>query len=166
MISSLGGCRQPDKYSYGIPHEYFLRWGTSRGKAFQLNGFANLIWFFIRWWFSFLHMFQLFRKGFIFGEATSSHFFRVIALTQQSLFRSCYFGKLYLQFFFWISTFWERLLFKNKLPSVAATSSEELIFHNILLQKTYYFIATLPFHSYFSYLLVTNSVSSVPVTYT
>ena len=43
------------------------------------------------------------------------------------------------------------------LPFIAATFSEELLSHNILYQKSYYFIATLPVHSYpYYYLSASN----------
>ena len=41
--------------------------------------------------------------------------------------------------------------FSGELPSIAATFSEELLFYNIPFQKSYYFTATLFFHSYTSY---------------
>ena len=66
-------------------------------------------------------------------------------------------------YFFWRTAFLERLLFQKTLPSIAATFSEELLFYNILFQKSYYFIATVPFHSYTSYLFASNQVNSVPV---
>ena len=46
------------------------------------------------------------------------------------------------------ATFFEQSLFQNTLPSVAATFSEELFSHNILFQKSCYFIATPSLHSY------------------
>ena len=42
------------------------------------------------------------------------------------------------------------------LPSIVATLSEELLFPNIIFQKTYYLIAKLPVHSYTYYLSVSN----------
>ena len=55
---------------------------------------------------------------------------------------------------FWRAVFLEWLLFQKAVPSTAATFSEELLFNNILFQKRYYFTATLPFHSYTSYLFI------------
>ena len=40
--------------------------------------------------------------------------------------------------------------------STAATFSEYLLFYNILFQKSYYFTATVSFHSYTTYLFVSN----------
>ena len=59
-------------------------------------------------------------------------------------------------YFFWRATFLERLFFQKTLPSIAATFSEELHFHNVLFQKSYYVTAMLPFHSYTSLLSVSN----------
>ena len=58
--------------------------------------------------------------------------------------------------FFWRAVFLEQLLFQKTLPSIAGTFSEELLFYNILFQKSYYFTATVPFYSYTSYLFVSN----------
>ena len=46
--------------------------------------------------------------------------------------------------------------FKRPVFSLAVTVSEELLFHNILFRKIYYFTTTVPFHSYPSYLSVSN----------
>ena len=64
--------------------------------------------------------------------------------------------------FFWRTTF--LIPFAESLPFIAATFSEDLLFYNIPCQKSYYFTATLLFHSYTSYYLDTNWVSLVPVT--
>ena len=66
-------------------------------------------------------------------------------------------------YFFWRAAFSERLLFQKTLPSIAATFSEELLFYNVLFQKSYYFTTMVPFHSYTSYLFVNNEVISVLV---
>ena len=58
---------------------------------------------------------NFFRTTF-FGEATSSHFFRVTTLTQQLLFRSSY--------FFRAATFFRNSLYKT------VASSQQLYFHN------------------------------------
>ena len=50
----------------------------------------------------------------------------------------------------------EQLLFQKTLPSIAASFSNEILFYNILFQKSYYFTATVPFHSYTSHLFVSN----------
>ena len=74
------------------------------------------------------------------------------------------------------ATFWEKLIFRRSniphyLPfqenvlSIAATFPEELLFHSMLFQKRYNFIATLPFHSCTFCLSVSNQVSSIPVRY-
>ena len=50
--------------------------------------------------------------------------------------------------------FLENFLFRAATFSKDATFSEELLFYNILFQKSYYFTATVPFHSYTTYSLV------------
>ena len=50
----------------------------------------------------------------------------------------------------------EQLLFQKTLPSIEASFSNEILFYNILFQKSYYFTATVPFHSYTSHLFVSN----------
>ena len=59
-------------------------------------------------------MLRLFQDNFIFGEATSSHFFRVTTLTQQLHFRSTYFFRTatFLSFFRAV-TFSQQLFFQN-----------------------------------------------------
>ena len=56
----------------------------------------------------------------------------------------------------WRAAFLERPLFQKTLPSIAAAISEELLSHNILLQKSCCFIATIPLHSYTYYLPASN----------
>ena len=51
---------------------------------------TSLIWDFFKQPFPFSHKQRLFQDSFVFGEATSSHFFRVTNLTQQLLSRSSY----------------------------------------------------------------------------
>ena len=46
--------------------------------------------------------------------------------------------------------------FKRPVFSLAVTVSVEPLFHNILFRKIYYFTTTVPFHSYASYLSVSN----------
>ena len=45
----------------------------------------------------------------------------------------------------------EQLLFQKTLPSIAAAFPEELLFYNILFQKSYYFIVTIYTFSYGSF---------------
>ena len=66
--------------------------------------------FFFKWPFPFSHMLLLFQDGFIFGEATSLHFFRVTTSTQQLLFRSSYFPTAAT---FLRSSFFKQLFFRN-----------------------------------------------------
>ena len=95
-----------------------------------------------------------------------SKFFKAGTSAQYQLFQKSYslekanfsekqFSAVY-TYFFWKATFLERLLLQKTLLPVAATFSEELLFYNILFQKSYYFTATVPFHSYTSYLFVSN----------
>ena len=67
-------------------------------------------------------MLRLFQDSFIFEEATSSYFFRVITLTQQLLFRSSY--------FFRSSTFFDELLFQNSHFFAGVIFSEQLLFQS------------------------------------
>ena len=70
--------------------------------------------FFFKERFPFLHMLRLFQGNFIFGEATSSHFFRVTTSTQQLLFRSSYFFRTAAFFsIFRAVTFSQQLFFRN-----------------------------------------------------
>ena len=72
--------------------------------------------------------------------------------------KSLFFRKVIFRiaYFFSRDAFLERLLFQKMVPSIAATFLEELLFYNIPFQKSYYFTATLLFHSYTSYLFVCN----------
>ena len=72
--------------------------------------------------------------------------------------KSWYFRKVIFRiaFFFWRAAFFERLIFQKTLPSISAALKEELLFYNMLFQKSYYFTGTLPFHSYTSFLFVSN----------
>ena len=67
-------------------------------------------------------MLRLFQDSFIFEEATSSYFFRVITLTQQLLFRSSY--------FFRSSTFFDELLFQNSHFFAEVIFPEQLLFQS------------------------------------
>ena len=120
----------PNKYSYEIPHETCwgegtnlfpkaifksslpliekrcardkVGWGNLSGKTILIK--RNL-WFVLGFFFSngaFLSLW-LFQNSFIFGEASSSHFFRATTSAQQLLFRSSY--------FFRTAAFFEELLF-------------------------------------------------------
>ena len=61
-------------------------------------------------------MLPLFQDNFVLVEATSSHFFRVTALTQQLLFRDRYFFRTAAVFpFFRTITFSQELFFQNSL---------------------------------------------------
>ena len=81
MIYSSFCSGHPGKYSYEIPHEYFSGWGDLSGiRDFFSNGdFSSHI------------CCDFFRTAFFFGEAASSHFFKVTTSTHQLLFRSSYF---------------------------------------------------------------------------
>ena len=57
-------------------------------------------------------------------------------------------------YFFWRAAFLEQLRFQKTLPSIAAIFSEELLLYNLLFQKSYYFTATVLFHSCTSYLFI------------
>ena len=79
---------------------------------------TSLIWdFFFQIAISFSHMLRLFRDSFIFGEATSSHFFRVTASTQQLLSRSSYFFRTaaFLRIFFFRTVTFSLLFFQNSI---------------------------------------------------
>ena len=120
----------PNKYSYEIPHETCwgegtnlfpkailksslpliekrcardkVGWGNLSGKTILIK--RNL-WFVLGFFFSngaFLSV-RLFQNSFIFGEASSSHFFRATTSAQQLPFRSSYSSELLLflrSFFF------------------------------------------------------------------
>ena len=102
---------------------------------------------------SLLAYLQLFQDSFVFGETTSSHFFRVTTSTQQLLFRSSYFFRAYLlllrssfseqsllpsSYFFQSSCFFRAKLLPNhhlrigsylgQLPFWTATFLEEILF--------------------------------------
>ena len=59
-------------------------------------------------------------------------------------------------YFFWRAVFLEQLLLQKTLRSIVATFPEELLFYNTIFEKSYYFTTTVPFHSYTSYLFVSN----------
>ena len=109
MIASSIVSGYPGKYSYEIPHQYFSGWENLSGKIFEGNQF-------FKWLFPFSHMLLLFEDSFVFGEATSSQFFRLTTLTQQLLFRSSYFFKAAAFFrssFFRTFSILQQLFFQN-----------------------------------------------------
>ena len=67
-------------------------------------------------------MSRLFRNSFIFGEASSSHFFMVTTLTKQLFFRSSY--------FFRSSCLLKEFLFQNSHFFTAVIFSEQLLFQS------------------------------------
>ena len=119
---------------------------------------------------------QLLRhSSYFFGTAISSEQLLLFPFSEQPLFRRSFrikmskkifqnrcfctvttFSEKICTSFFWRTAFLGWLLFQKMLPSIAATFSEELLFYNILFQKSYYFTATVPFHSYTTYLFVSN----------
>ena len=112
---------------------------------------------------------QLFFQNIYFLEAKllpSNHFLRIGSSLGQLLlahFRTTFSKKLIFQIrnilyylLFLGATFLERLLFQKTLPSIAATFSEELRSDIIPFQRSCYFTATLPLHSYTYYLSVSN----------
>ena len=92
-----------------------------------------------------------FSEALLFGKINNLHYL---------LFLNSYFAR--------VVAFWKELTFHSSYFFRRATFSEhnfpeELLFHNILFQKRYYFTVKLLFHSYNSYSSVTNWVSSIPV---
>ena len=89
----------------------------------------------------------------------SKCFYTALIFSEEPYFeKSKFFTKtiFLITYFFWISAFLEwLLLFQDMLPSIAATFSEELLFHSIFFQS-YYFSAALPFLSDTSCLSVSN----------
>ena len=70
------------------------------------------------------------------------HARRIIFFRRATFFRKAIFRITY---FFSRATISERLLFQKTSSSIEVTFSVELLFHFILVQKSYYFTATLPF---------------------
>ena len=116
MISSLVYSGHLGKYLHEIPHECLSGWGNLLGKIISIkrNHCSNLGFFFFKWRFSFSHILRLFQNSFIFGEASSSHFFRVTTSSHHFLFRSSYFFRaaafLRGSFFRIITFFWSSYL--------------------------------------------------------
>ena len=96
------------------------------------------------WWLLLEFSINLFRKATFWKKL----------IFQKAIFRITY--------FFWGAVFLEQLLFQKTLPPIAATFSEELLFYNTFSEELC-FTATVPFHMYTSYLVVSNLVNSVPV---
>ena len=98
----------------------------------------------------------LFQSSCFFLLFQNSHFFKAGSFAQNQLFQKNYIlekadvsEKQYyaLATFSWRAAFLEWLLFQKTVPPIVATFSEDLIFYNILFQKSCYFTATLLFHS-------------------
>ena len=99
---------------------------------------------------------------------------------KKDIYRRTTFSKLFLHIinFFRKATFWKKLLiqksnalyyllflesclfraaaFSKDATFYSITFSGDLLFYKILFRKSYYFTATLPFHSYTTYLFVSN----------
>ena len=101
MISSSVAYDQPVKYSYEIPNEYL-----SGSMAIFILAYV-----------------AIYSDSFIFGKATSSHFFRIafFKVSQELLFLS--------SFFFRAAAFLEELLFQNS-HFFSAYFSEQLLFQS------------------------------------
>ena len=101
----------------------------------------------------------LFGTAFFLEELLTRYFCTVSTLSEK-----LHFGKnqvfrraiFHITYFFWRAAILQRLLIQKTLPFIAATFSEELLFYNIFFQKSYYFTAAVSFHSYTSYLFVSN----------
>ena len=76
--------------------------------------------FVFKWWYPFLHIQRFFQDSFIFGEATSSHFFRVTASTQPLLFWNRY--------VFWAAAFVRSSVFERVVSLQQLFFSEYLNF--------------------------------------
>ena len=98
IISSSVGSGHSDKYSYVIPHKHLSGRQSHLGKIISIKYKFN-------WLFPFSHTLRLYQGSFVFGEASSSHFFRVTTSAQQLLFGSSY--------FFRAAVFLGELLFQN-----------------------------------------------------
>ena len=129
---------------------------------------------------TFSHLFRVtsLTQQLLFGTATflAEKLFRIQISAAKLLFRSRYFrtastfseqlhfrmklifqkNKIPYYLLFLEGYLFRTATFQNTLPCIAATLSEELLFHNILFQRSYYLTATLPFHRYTSYLSVSN----------
>ena len=87
--------------------------------------------FFFKWPFPFWHILWIFQDSFIFGEAATSHFFRVTTVTQHLLFRS--------SSFFWAAVFFEELLFQKSLFRNGHFSRAKLLPSSHFLRMWSYF---------------------------
>ena len=99
IISSIVSSH-PDQYLYEIPHEYLSGRENLSEKIISAE---------LKRYFPYCICSNVFKDSFIFGETTSSHFFRVTTSTQQLLFRSSYFVRT--ATFFWGAPFPEQSLF-------------------------------------------------------
>ena len=109
MISFLVGS---DHYSYEIPNEYLSGWRNLSGKIISIKCF---FFFFSNGHFPSRIFSDSYQYIFIFGEATSPHFFIVTTSRQQLLFRSGY--------FFWAAAFFRCSFFRT-------VTSQYLFFQN------------------------------------
>ena len=95
---------------------------------------------------------RLFQDGFIFGEATSSHFFKVTTSAQQLFFRSSYFFRaatILRSSFFKTITFSQQLFFQNSyfyraklLPSSHFLRKSNSLWQ-LLCRNSYFFVEEL-----------------------
>ena len=143
MISSLVGSGHPDEYSYEVvPHEYLsnvtasLIWDFLFFLYFFWVDFPSCIFadFFRTTYFRRRYIFvkallswsfaigEALFYSFLFGEATSSHYFRVTTSRRQWLFRSSY--------FFRAAAFYEELCFQKSHFLAPVIFSEYLIFRS------------------------------------
>ena len=88
--------------------------------------------FFLKWQFPFLYMLRLFQDSFIFGEANSSHFFRVTISTQELLFASSYIFRA--AAFLWS-------FFSRTVTSLQQFFFENSFFSEQYIKKSYFFKA-------------------------
>ena len=156
-----------------IPMNTYQDVGNSQGKQFQLNIITSVICFL------FSHKLRLFQDSFIFGEATSSHFFRVTTSMQQLLSRSSYFFRTaaFLRSSFFRTVTFSQLLFQNSfffrakllqnshflrigrylghLLFETAIFGGRIVYKKRYLQKSYFFKAGISAHQLFqeSYIL-------------
>ena len=149
MITSSVDSGHPSKDSHEIPHESLSGWGNLSGKIISIkrNHYSNLR-FFCKCGFPFSYMLQLFQNSFIYGEATSSHFFRVTTSTQQLLFRSSYF---FIAAAFWGAPFSEQSLLSKQFFFFRIATFSEINLQRVgtfwekeVLQSSY-FLEQLPF---------------------
>ena len=125
--------------------------GTSREEQFQINVITSLICgfyfilFFFKWQFPFWHIQQLFQGGFIFGEASSSHFFNYFDTTitlSEHLFlqSSCFFKDLRFRKSHFLAAviFSEYLIFRNKTSTEQPYCKNSKFFRAVTFQNSYF----------------------------